>query len=472
MKIILVAPPNKSPLVGNNPAIIDQERGKNPPLGLLYIASMIKNSGLHDLEVLDCNAQDIDYKRLNNHFNNGYDVLGVTVTSFTLIDALKTIAIYKKTNPQGKVIVGGPHVAIYHAEIIKFDNIDIAVKKEGEFIINKILDVIFTPSELKNIPGIVYKKDNKITDTGEAEYIKNLDILPIPDRSLLPYKSYFSLLGSQTYSTTIFTSRGCPFNCAFCDRPALGKAFRAHSADYVVKEIEECVKLGIKEFLFYDDTFTINRNRVIDICNTIIEKKIIISFDIRARVDTVDEQILRLLKKAGCQAVHFGVESGTDRILKRLNKGITIKKVKKAFAAAKQVKMNTLAYFMVGCPGETHDDINKTLALAKELNPDYVHVTIFTPFPATILYKEALYKQIIKKDVWQEFAQNPSILFHPPIWEEGFTKETLGEIIKKFYKQFYLRPSYILKRIIKIRSFSELFRHVKAGLNLLRMRQV
>ena len=361
MRILLVQPGQKLSLQGNNPKIIDKERGRNPPLGLLYVASMIEQTARHEVAVLDLNFADIDLAFFNQYLRDqNFDILGVSITTFTLLDALEVITIFKKYNPNGLVIAGGPHVAIFPIETMKLGVIDVAVKREGEPVINSILDRVGDPAAFADIPGICYRM-------GEGQFINDLDALPLPNRRHLPYKRYFSLLGSDTYSTTMFTSRGCPFHCAFCDRPALGKKFRYHSSDYVIEEIQHCLELGIREFLFYDDTFTVNRNRVIDICNKIISNGFDIRWDIRARVDTVDEEILRLLKQSGCVGVHYGVESGSERILSRLNKGIEINRIKEIFRLTRKIGLDTLAYFMIGNPGETQLDIDRSLALAAEI---------------------------------------------------------------------------------------------------------
>ncbi len=470
MKIVLVNPPQEIYLQGNNPKVIEKERGKNPPLGLLYVASAIKKAAHHEVKIIDANLYGYNGDDILAQFKEmRSDVLGVSVTTFTILDALEVIRTFKVVNPRGKVIAGGPHVAIFPRETVSLGLVDVAVKREGEPLINKILDAIGDPESLRQIKGICFRHNGKIIDTGEAPYINDLDSLEIPDRTLLPYREYYSLLGGDAYSTTLFTSRGCPYRCAFCDRPALGKKFRFHSAEYVVREILQCIDLGIREFLVYDDTFTVNRRRVLEICDRIVELGLNITWDIRARVDTVDEQMLRALRRAGCRAVHYGVEAGSEPILKRLDKGITIPRVKEIFRLTRKTGMDTLAYFMIGNPGEQAGDIAKSLDLAKQIKPDFMHMTVFTPFPATRLYQEALDTGMIAHDVWREFAANPRPDFIPPIWPEYFTREELHKIIAASYKEFYLRPAYVLRRLLRLRSFSEFKRKARAGLSVLRM---
>ncbi len=241
------------------------------------------------------------------------------------------------------------------------------------------------------------------------------------------------------------------------------------SAQRVVEEFEEAIKLGIHEFLIYDDTFTVNANRVKKICNLVIERKMDIGFDIRARVDTINEELLSLLKKAGCRGIHYGIEAGTEKVLKVLRKEITIEMAKNVLDMTRKYKIDTLGYFMIGSPTETIEDIHETFRVAKWLKPDLMHLTIFTPFPGTSLYQDGLEKGIIKTDHWREFAKNPNKDFSPPFWEENLSKDELKKLVVEGYKSFYLRPSMILKRIAALKSFGEFKRKMSAGFKVLLM---
>ena len=210
----------------------------------------------------------------------------------------------------------------------------------------------------------------------------------------------------------MFTSRGCPFQCLFCDRPHLGKVFRARSAKNVVDEMEECQKMGIKEIFIYDDTFGVNRQRVLDICSEIQKRKLTITWDVRTRVDTVDEEMLKAMKNANCQRIHYGVEAGAQKILNILKKGITLKQIEKAFRMTKGIGVETVGYFMIGSPNETRKDILETIKLAKKLNPDFVHISITTPFPATGLYYLGLEKKYFPMTIGRNLPKIPKpILF-------------------------------------------------------------
>lgn len=471
MKVLFINPPRISELCGNNPRIIDEERGFNPPLGILYIAAYLEAKSGHEIKVLDCQVEQLDYDALKKRIEViAPDVIGITAMTMTLLDVLETINTAHKAVPEAKIVLGGPHVHLFPKETIAFDHVDYLVLGEGEKVFARLLDALANGGDLQKIPGLVFKnEDGKIINNGMAEFIEDLDSLPFPARHLTPYKSYSSLLSKGKAVTTMITSRGCPFQCRFCDRPHLGKKFRFRSPDNVVNEIEECVRMGINEFLIYDDTFTVNIDRALAISNEITRRKLDICFDIRARVDTMTPELLRALKKAGCAGIHYGVEAGTNKILKVLNKGINLEQVSTIFAQTKKVGIPVLAYFMIGSPTETREDIFDTFRQQCKLGPDYLHMTILTPFPGTNIYLDGMKQGVIQGDPWLEFALRPTRDFIPPVWNELFSKEELQELLVIGYKRFYGRAGYILKRLFKIRSWEEFKKKAHAGFRVLTM---
>lgn len=470
MKVLLINPPFEYTIQSCQPKILEEGLDFLPPLGLMYIAGYLEKNTNHQIEILDTQVEQLNYKQINEEIKKrNPDIVGITAMTFTIIDVIKTAKIVKKINPNIKIILGGPHVIIYPEETINIPEIDFLILGEGEHVIKELLDNIDKPDGLKSIKGIVFREDNKIINTGRANFIENLDALSFPARHLTPYKKYFSVVSPRMPVTTMFTSRGCPYKCLFCDRPTFGKSFRSRSAKNVVDEMEQCEKMGIKEILIYDDTFGVDRQRVLDICDEIVKRGLNIAWDIRNRVNVVDEEILRKMKKAGCQRIHYGVEAGTQKILNVLRKGITLEQVESAFKLTKRAGIQTAGYFMLGSPTETKEDILETIRFMKKLNPDYVHISITTPFPATDLYKIALREKIIDHDVWQEFSRNPKSDFIPPIWEKELSREELFSLLKKAYRSFYLQPKYIFKKILRLKSGRELLRKIGAAFKLLKI---
>jgi len=470
MKILLINPAYTHIIDPSLPEIIQEKGDCTPPLGLMYLAGYLEKYSDHKVKIIDWEIENFNYQKLKEKINEEKpDAVGVTTMTFTLLDVMELIKEVKEINPQIKVILGGPHVHIYPKETISLEEVDFAVIGEGEKPLKELLDNINNREQLHQVKGLVFKDNEKVINNGPQIPIDDLDKLPFPARHLTPYKKYTSSLAKKFPITTMFTSRGCPYKCLFCDRPHLGKMFRARSANNVVDEMQKCQEMGIKEIFIYDDTFGVDRQRVLDICAEIKKRKLTISWDIRTRVNTVDEEVLKALKEAGCQRIHYGVEAGTEKILEVLRKGITLEMAAKAFRLTRKVGIQTLGYFMIGSPTETKKDILETIKVAKKLNPDFVHFTITTPYPATDLYRMGLEQKVLPYDYWQKFAENPREDFKAMVWEKDLTKDELVSLLKKAYRSFYFRPSYLFKKLSQIKSWRELKTKIKTGLNLLKV---
>ena len=467
MHILLISPPHKNIITTTIPEKINRERGHQPPLGLLYLASYLKQNSGHKVTIIDSETEELDYPDLKLMLAQlKPDLVGIQVLTFTLLDALRTASIVKIYSRDIPVVFGGPHVTIYPRETLMFKDVDYVVRGEGEITFKEMLDNLGNEAGLGAVSGIGFKNNGKMALTQEPSFINDLNSIPFPDRTFSPYKKYYSLLSKNFPITTMMTSRGCPYNCIYCER--MGKKFRAVSAEKVLEEIEHCLSLGIKEIFFHDDTFTIDKKRVFNICELINKRGLKFDWDARVRVDTVNYDLLSSMKKAGCHRISFGVESGNSRILKNLRKGITLEQVETAFRQCRELKIQTLADFMIGSPGESLQDIIETISFAGKLGADYAQFSVTTPYPGTDLYREALSKGVIKSDVWSEFACNPKEDFIPPLWTENLSREVLIELLNFAYKKFYLSPGFMIKELFKIGSAKELTTKMKAGLKLLK----
>jgi len=470
MKILLINPRVENEILTCNLEIVEEERGYNPPLGILYVAAYLLKNSKHEVKVIDAQAEEMDDKELLRIVAEYRpDVVGITAMTFTLIDVLNCVGTVKRAFPSAKVVLGGPHVSIYPEETINLPGVDYLVLGEGEMTFCQLVSNIDNFEALRKMKGITFKENGVIVNTGNPDFISDLDSVPFPARELTPIEKYSSLLASDSPITTMFTSRGCPYRCTFCNRPNMGKVFRAVSASRVVDEMELCASMGIKEIFFYDDTFCVRKNRVLDICSEIKKRGISIPWDIRTRVDTMDEEILKSLKSAGCQRIHYGVESGSPRILEVLQKGINLEKVVDVFRMTRKHKITTFAYFMIGIPTETKADAMATIDFAKKLDPDYIQMTIFTPFPGTEIYARALKDGVFESDYWREFSARPDKDFKTRYWEKEMPERELKDLLIHAYKEFYGRPVYIIRKLARVRSFGELKRKVGAGLKLLKL---
>lgn len=472
MKVLLINPPSEHMITTNIPSVIDEERGYNPPLGLLYVAGYAKTKTSHEILVLDCQVEEVSQEEVEDRIRAiKPDVVGIQALTFTIIDARMVAQAAKRVNPKCWVVMGGPHVHIFARETLAMPEVDFAIKGEGELAFSQLLSALEGSLSLDKVFGLAYRDPatGQIKDNPPAPPVEDLDGLPYPARELTPVNRYYSLIAKHNPITTMFTSRGCPYRCLFCDRPTMGRRFRSHSAMSVVNEMEACIKLGIREFFIYDDTFNVNRKRVFEICEEIKRRKMEIAFDIRARADRMDDEMLKELASAGCDRIHYGVESGNEEVLETLLKDLDLDHVRKIFKATRAHGMKTLAYFMIGNPGETREMALKTIAFAKELDPDFVHFSILTPFPATAIYYKALEEGRFDHDYWAEFAKNPTPDFEPKLWEEHMNRAELVGLLKYAYKSFYLRPKMVMKNMAYTHSPIDFFRKARAGLRMLRI---
>lgn len=472
-KVLLIYPPNINQIANINIPVFDKTIVYYPPLGLLYIATYLKSFNNYEVEILDSNIKRLSFREIRTEIEKSRpDIIGISAITHFWIDVLEIAKISKELFPNIKVIVGGPHAIIFPVTTVKNKFIDYAFRGEGEIGFKKLVDAIFEnlpEEEISRIPGVASKlhvAQKKSDEDIELQVIENLNAIPFPDRNLLDISKYSSILDKKGTFTTLMTSRGCPFTCIFCNR--LGKKFRAVSAENVIKEMKECLALGIRKLFIHDDTFTVDKNRVKQICQSIIEEGLKIEWEARSRVDCIDYELLKLMKQAGLSRMGFGGESGNVEVLANLRKGIKLKQVKEAFKWCKELKITTLADFMIGSPGENLKEIDDTLRFIKQIKPDYIQFCITCPYPATPLYKKLLEEGKIANDVWLEFAQNPTVNFTPPIASEYFNRQELETLVTQAYRKVYFSLPLIIRDIKKIKSPEMFFARVKSAISLLR----
>lgn len=472
-KILLLYPPIINQVAHINIGAFDKSIGSYPPLGLLYIATYLKKFTSYDVEILDCFVEKLDFNQIKARIKAADpDVVGISGMTHFWIDVCELAKITKEVFPNVKVVVGGPHATIYPVSVVKFAHIDYAISGEAEVTFTALLDSIFkgaSEEEIAKLPGIAGKwhlKERKTNENIEIQRISDTNSIPFPDRALVDHSRYFSFFAPRGTFTTLMTSRGCPFNCIFCER--MGRGFRPVSAQNVLREIKASMKLGIKNFFIHDDTFTVDKKRVKDICEAIIQEGLTINWEARSRVDCVDYELLKLMHRSGASRLSFGVESGNEKVLEGLRKGIKLPRVKEVFGWCRQLGITTLADFMIGSPGEGVKEIDDTLRFVKTIRPDYAQFCITCPYPATPLYKKLLEEGKISSDVWLEFVENPTLDFIPPIASEYFNREQLKAFVIRAYKKSYFTLPFIIKEMRKISSPELLLSRMKTAISLCR----
>jgi radical SAM superfamily enzyme YgiQ (UPF0313 family) len=256
--------------------------------------------------------------------------------------------------------------------------------------------------------------------------------------------------------------RGCPFQCGFCFKQSCDKKIRFRNPIKFVDELEYWVKkYNVKEFYIYDDTFTLNRDKVIKICNEILKKKINVSWEAPTRVNCVDLELLKLMKRAGCRRLRYGVDSGDPRILKEMNKEITLKQIEDAFKWSKEAGIEAFAYFIIGYLHDTPDSMKRTIKFAKKLNASYTMFTIATPYPRTKLFNDAVKEGIVDVNYWRDFVLGKEVGRIPYLVKDA------DKWIAKAYRQFYFRPKFLLKEIAKLKNWDEVKKKINIAFNLL-----
>lgn len=422
--------------------------GVYPPLGLGYIASYVREKFPNvKVDILDAHANNFSFFQIFQEIKKyAPDLIGISSTSLVWPYVKKMVKEIKKDFSNPLVAVGGPHVTLYPVECVESSDCDIAIYGEGEVTFSKIIESIRKGEGFDNIKGITYKKNGKIVRNPPRLPIEDLNKLPFPSIELLPMEKYFSLTVDEKFVPMI-TTRGCTYSCDFCSPNYLGP-YRERSKENVVKEIEKYVKeRKIQEIIFFDENFTYNKERTIEICKSIINKELKFDWNIRTRIDNLDEEILYFLKKAGCKSLHVGVESGVDWILKEMNKNVTTKQIRSKLELIKKYGFQVRGYFMLGYPEENFIHTLKTVFFPISLPLDWVSFSITTANPGTELYN--YFKQKNKFDYWKMKTLRPHSLNSSPVIQSSKFKLILLKLIRVVgYFLFYFNPRIGLKKLI------------------------
>jgi anaerobic magnesium-protoporphyrin IX monomethyl ester cyclase len=426
-----------------------------PSLGLGYIASVLEKEAIR-VRIVDTEAEEISLeefpKRLRGE-NYRYEFIGITAVSSTINTALKMARICKQAFQKSKIVLGGVHPTVLPEEVLANEFVDYVIRGEGEYSFLELAE----GKKVNEILGLSYKRNGDIVHNLLREPIEDLDALPFPAYHLMPIKRYHPTPGlyKRLPGIGIIGSRGCPFKCTYCASQSIwpsGKKVRFRSAENILEEIKFLIRnFEIKEIFFHDDMFTARRSLVSALCEKIINGGIDLTWVCMSRVDAIDEDILRLMKAAGCHQICFGVESADEQVLKNVKKKISLKQVEKAVALTKKVGIDVRTSFMLGNPGETEVTLRKTIDFAIKLNPTIASFNITTPYPGTELRSWAKEKGYLKTDDYSLLESSKCILELPTISSE--TVELYAQIA---LRRFYYRPVYILNRIFTIRSLNDL----------------
>jgi anaerobic magnesium-protoporphyrin IX monomethyl ester cyclase len=428
-----------------------------PPLNLLSLAAYIRQFGFVP-SIVDGYANCYSIARiLDKVAETKPDIIGITCTSPLFLSAVEIARAIKIRFQDITIIAGGPHITALPKESLRYHCFDIAVIGEGEITLLELLEVIRDGKPLNQVNGIAYKIGGEIKITHPRERIVGLDVLPMPAWDLLPslgHPYHASIVGTKkNKSTPIITSRGCPGLCVFCDTSTFGRIYRFFSAEYVHNTMQHLMdNYGIDDYLIYDDTFCADKKRLKQICEGIIDRGWKITWQCCARIEQVNYELLRLMKKAGCWEIEYGIESGDPRVLKMMRKGVNLENARKTIKMTHDLGIEARGNFIFGNIGETRESLEKTIRFILSTDLDYIQQSFLTPYPGAYLYGIA--------DNYGQFdpdfrrMSNLTINFVP----HGLNKKVLKYYSRRLFLMFYLRPRIILRILKTIKNLESIRR--------------
>ncbi|HDL78835.1 MAG TPA: radical SAM protein, partial [Bacteroidetes bacterium] len=413
------------------------------PLGIAYLAGTLLESG-HQVHVIDLMVEP---ERETKIRFSDYDLVGISSDTPRYP---KSLQLAKKAKKTGAVVVmGGYHATFLDREAIDSGVVDFVVRGEGEYILLELANALEHTGDVSPIKGISYRADGTFVRNPSAPYIHNLDKIPFPRRDLFPREKYLSLYQDRPM-TTMVTSRGCPFDCAFCSASRFGGLkWRTRSLDSILDEMEFLLNQQYTSFLFVDDNFTLNPKRVIDFSEEVLRRKWDIRWWCFSRADTVvhNPEMVRKMAGAGNRTVFLGLESASQSTLDEWGKKITLKQQQQAVRILKENGIRVYGSFIIGDLHEDQKMVRQTIRYARQLNPHTCQFSVLTPYPGTRLFHELREKNLLRTFDWREYDG-----IHTVIKLEHLNPDELNKLVRRAYRKFYLRLSNLpglLKSILK-----------------------
>lgn len=440
-----------------------------PPLGLGYLAANAEEHGFKT-RILDCMAEKMSIESAAGQILKEHPKV-VGFSSYTIFMGETTeLARLVRQRSDAKIVIGGGHITcVPELTMQRFPEFDVGALGEAEETLVDLLTAFRDGRDLSTVPGILYRNEGQVITNPRRPYIQNLDILPMPAwhkfKDITDPKYYGPPADSVNRypSTSLITSRGCPANCTFCNLTMFGNSVRYHSPDYTMRMIRFLKEhYGIKELFFQDDTFVSNKKIVRQLCEKMMEEKVNLSWSCYGRVDFVNQEILKIMRQAGCWQISYGIETANQEILDNYNKKTNVEKIRAAVKWTRDQGMSVKGLFMLGNFLETRETMQKTMEFIKELNLTDFHMTYFTPFPGSLSYETA--QQFGEFDpAWEKLD-----MFSPSFIPNGMTKDELENMYRKIYRGFYLRPRIMWYYFSKLRNLHFAKKLVKSALALLK----
>jgi len=413
-----------------------------PPQDLIVFSGILNQE--FGVQVVDAIINRIpEGECLDIILNSDFEAIIFTTGTSTMNSDMALMEKAKK-GKETKIIASAGIMKFIGLEFLKkYDFIDAV---STDFTEQDIVSYLQGEDKLP-LKGLIYRKNGRFV--GSEEKLSTRFKVPVPRHELFDFPKYRIPIAKRFPFTVVVTSLGCPYHCGFCTAGAYG--YRIREVDNVIEELKYLSKLGVKEILFQDPTFTINTKRVVEMCQKIIQNNLQFTWSCNADINSLNEEKIKFMKQAGCHTVSVGIESGDDNILKKYSKMISVDQIKEAVELLNEYKIKILGYFIIGLPGEDRESILRTIDLAKQLDIDIASFAIATPDLGTRLREEALEKKWVSSGI-ESFDSTDF-----PIMEtEKLSKEEVWRLRRKAVKEFYLRPSYLIKRLLKIRNLRDI----------------
>lgn len=462
MKILLINSPNPHKTFNENLDFVDSEFGVFPPLDLCYVAAILKKAG-NQCNIIDIKAEKLSKEQvLKKTFEYKPDLLGFNIHSlYTFFDVL-SIARFLKQKSKLPVIIGGYALRTHYREIMSYCVFDYAVLGSAENILPIFIERFAKGATLLNLRGLVYRVKGRLVVQLPDSFDESFEKLPIPDISSLVHKKYYSFISKYKNFTIMLTSFACPCECTYC---AINHfSYSKRSLNKVLAEIKRCVREhNVREIDFFDAFFTANNKYVIRLCRELIRQKINIKWSCRTNINSVNNELLQLMARAGCIKIYYGIESCKQEILSVVKKDLKLTNVYRALYETKRAGIKTLGFFMIGLPGETRKDIIETIEFAKSLPLDYAQFSMMIAKPNTKIEKTLTQD----KYFWKKYVlgKTKERRIETP-WTDLSYKE-IQQLTRRAYMEFYFRPLKIIRYILDIRSIDEFIRYFKASIEAL-----
>jgi radical SAM superfamily enzyme YgiQ (UPF0313 family) len=413
-----------------------------PGMGVLILAAVARQRG-YRVHLIDAKEQGTPLDEVSRQIAAlRPDYLGLSATTISVTNAARIADRVKQLAPGVTTILGGSHVsAIPERTLDAFPSIDFGVVGEGEVSLFELLARLEGGRAIDDVPGLAYRRDGQVHSNLRAPYIDDLDALPMPAWDLLPdfphrfQPSLFSY--PRTPVATLITSRGCPFSCSFCDRSTSGKRGRMHGVEYVVGLCRHLVGLGVRHVIFVDDLFTVRKQRVVELCQALLDHRLDLSWSCNSHPNLLDLDTLKLMRRAGCWQIAYGIESGSQRVLDVVKREVRIPKMRETLRMTQAAGIRSKGYLMIGHPTEGPDSLAEDVAFLKQVELDLCQITKFTPYPGTPAYPTIREHGTFDEDWERMNAMNFMFIPH------GLSEDVLETYFDHLYRVFYSRPDVL-----------------------------